>query len=88
MRPEIACSDLPRVSESCGSPVRALLASSARAALLDALMLPVKALDACTVPFLVATANQASSDARGPSQHTYIHFAPAGCSEGWMDVHC
>eukprot|EP00965_Chrysotila_dentata_P006184 201901-Pleurochrysis_carterae.AAC.2 len=42
------------------SPLRASLASSARAALLDALTLPVKALDACASPFFVATANQAA----------------------------
>eukprot|EP00965_Chrysotila_dentata_P108312 3577581-Pleurochrysis_carterae.AAC.1 len=39
---------------------RASLAANARAALLEALALPVKTLDACASPFLVATAHQAA----------------------------
>eukprot|EP00965_Chrysotila_dentata_P148446 4901152-Pleurochrysis_carterae.AAC.1 len=39
---------------------RASLTATARAALIDALALPVKTLDACASPFLVATAHQAA----------------------------
>eukprot|EP00965_Chrysotila_dentata_P163074 5385780-Pleurochrysis_carterae.AAC.1 len=39
---------------------RTSLTASARAALLDALALPVKTLDACASPLLVATAHQAA----------------------------
>eukprot|EP00965_Chrysotila_dentata_P094164 3113009-Pleurochrysis_carterae.AAC.1 len=39
---------------------RASLTASAWAALLDALTLPVKTLDACASPFLVAAAHQAA----------------------------
>eukprot|EP00965_Chrysotila_dentata_P157950 5218566-Pleurochrysis_carterae.AAC.1 len=48
------------VREDSPWPQRASLTASARTALLDALILPVKTLDACTSPFLVATAHQAA----------------------------
>eukprot|EP00965_Chrysotila_dentata_P122383 4045015-Pleurochrysis_carterae.AAC.8 len=46
--------------EGGDSSLRTSLAASARTALLDALTLPVKALEACASPFLVATASQAA----------------------------
>eukprot|EP00965_Chrysotila_dentata_P067994 2249194-Pleurochrysis_carterae.AAC.4 len=45
---------------TAAAPARSPLTASARTALLGALTLPVKALDACAVPFLVATAGQAA----------------------------
>eukprot|EP00965_Chrysotila_dentata_P148105 4888976-Pleurochrysis_carterae.AAC.1 len=48
------------VREDSPSTQRASLTASARAALLDAPILPVKALDACASPFVVATAHQAA----------------------------
>eukprot|EP00965_Chrysotila_dentata_P147459 4867897-Pleurochrysis_carterae.AAC.1 len=42
------------------APARSPLTAAARAALLNALALPVTALNACTAPFLVATAGQAA----------------------------
>eukprot|EP00965_Chrysotila_dentata_P017315 574786-Pleurochrysis_carterae.AAC.2 len=71
--------------EDGGSPpTRALLALSARAALLDALMLPVKVLDACAPRFLVATANQAAVVVAPVAAHTDIshqpHVVKGGCA--------
>eukprot|EP00965_Chrysotila_dentata_P122700 4055617-Pleurochrysis_carterae.AAC.1 len=45
---------------TAAAPARSPLTASARTALLGALALPVKALDACAAPFLVATAGQAA----------------------------
>eukprot|EP00965_Chrysotila_dentata_P001165 38080-Pleurochrysis_carterae.AAC.1 len=45
---------------------RASLTASARAALLEALALPVETLDACVSPFLVATAHQQAAVAVAP----------------------
>eukprot|EP00965_Chrysotila_dentata_P057350 1902306-Pleurochrysis_carterae.AAC.1 len=42
------------------APAHSRLTAAARTALLDALAVPVAALDACAAPFLVATAGQAA----------------------------